>query len=329
LREIKKIRWGIIGLGKIAHSFAHDLQLVEGNELSAVASRRLGKAELFAEKYQVKKAYGSYAEILKDDDIDIIYVATPHISHMEFSIAAMESGKHVLCEKPLAVNAQQVQKMILSSKENNVFLMEAFWSRFNPAIGEVFRLIKKGTIGEVNYVNADFSFYTNASYSSRLMNIELAGGALLDIGIYPIFLAYSIFGMPEQVSATSRFHPTGVDVQTAALLKYKNGIANLMCGFKSSSDMVAKIYGTKGSIFIDSIWHMAQGFTVDINNEKKHYSFPTKGNGLIYEIEECNRCILANQLESPNWTHQNSLDIISITDEIRKQTGIKYPFESQ
>lgn len=322
------VKWGFIGLGKIAHEFAMDLQLVDGAELTAVASRDYKKAELFAFKYNAKTAYGSYQEILKDGEVDILYIATPHNSHFQLAMAAMNAGKHVLCEKPLAVNGSEVKQMIRCSEKNGVFLMEAFWSQFNPSIVEVLRQIKSGIIGKVRSVHADFSFITEAPDSSRLINPDLAGGALLDIGVYPLFLAYSILGIPDQIVASSRFHSSGIDLQTSAILKYKEGMANVACDFTSNSDMKARIYGTKGNIIIDPIWHQADGFSTIIDDLNKHYSFPRRGKGYTHEIEKCMRCITEGRTESALWTHQNSLDLISICDKIREQIKLKYPFEA-
>jgi len=292
------MNWGIIGLGNIAHLFVQDLLLVKEASIGAVASRNQSKANRFAEKYKVAKAYGNYQALLKDPDIDIIYIATPMIA------VAQEEGR---------------------------FLMEAFWAKFNPSIKKVLALIDKGVIGAVNYVNADFTFYREDPDDSRMLNMDLAGGSLLDMGVYPLFLAYSIFGNPEQILATGRFHQTGADIQTAAILKFKNGIANMMSGFVSQSDMVAKIYGTKGRIYLHPYWHETQGFTLiegnDGNTKTTKMHYPTKGKGFTYEIEECMQCIQQGKLESPNWTHQNSVDLIGITDEIRRQAGLTYPFE--
>lgn len=325
------INWGIIGLGNIAHQFIQDLQLVAGTSIKAVASRNQTKADKFAKKYGVATAYGDYSAILKDKAVDIIYIATPHNSHETLTVAALKAGKHVLCEKPLAVNRQQVLNMVEVAKQEGKFLMEAFWSKFNPSIKSVLEIIQAGTIGDVNYVNADFSFYREDPDDSRMLNMDLAGGSLLDMGVYPVFLAYSIFGQPEQVLATGRFHRTGADIQTASILKFDKGIANIMSGFISQSDMVAKIYGTKGRIYIHPYWHETQGFTLMEGNDGVYntskLSYPTKGKGFTYEIEECLHYIQQGKIESPNWTHQNSLDLIGITDEIRQQMGLKYPFE--
>ena len=328
---MKTLKWGIVGLGNIAHAFVKDLQLLKGHAVTACASRSESRAELFARYYDIPRSYGSYSELFQDAQVDIVYIATPHDSHAALSIAAMQQKKHVLCEKPLAVNAKQVRSIIKAARANEVFMMEAFWSRFNPSIQAALEHVKSGTIGAVNYLNADFTFFREDPADSRMLSMDLAGGSLLDMGVYPVFLAYMIFGKPKQVLATGRFHPTGVDLQTAALLKYENGIANIMSGFKSQSDMVAKIYGTNGRIFIHPVWHEAQGYTLIQGNDgqfnSQTISLPTKGKGFTYEIMECKKCIAENKMESTAWSHQHSQDLIEIVDEIRAQMGLKYPFE--
>lgn len=321
------LKWGIIGLGKIANKFAKDLALVENCELTAVASRSAEKGRQFGAQYGVKAIYSSYDDLFQDPNVDIVYIATPHNSHLEYSLAAMNSGKHVLCEKPLAVNQQQVQALIDGARKNSIFLMEAFWTRFNPSMEAVMSRVRNQEIGEVNYINADFSFYRDAPAESRMFNMDLAGGSLLDVGVYPIFLSYILMGYPDEILATAIKHETGADLQTSAILKYKNGLANVMSGLRSASDMVAKIYGTEGEIFIDKVWHEAQGYRVEKGDELQSYSLPTKGKGFTYEIEECYSCIEKGRLESEKWSHLDSLNLISICDQIRKQIGLVYPFE--
>jgi len=323
----KKINWGIIGLGKIANKFAKDLALVEDAELTAVASRSLEKAKTFAEAHQVESYYDNYQSLFDNPDIDIVYIATPHNSHMEFSIQVMNAGKHVLCEKPLAVNKNQVQQMIEASKRNQVFLMEAFWTRFNPSMVSILEKIESGMIGQVNYINADFCFYKDAPAESRMYNMELAGGSLLDVGVYPIFLAYQIYGYPKEILASARFHETGADLQTSIILTHENGMASLFSGFDSQSDMVAKIYGRNGSIMMDDPWHHTDGYNIIKDGTSERFDLPLKGMGFSYEIEECHKCLLNGEIQSQLWSHQNSLDLIRITDEIRSQIGLKYPFE--
>ena len=321
------LKWGIIGLGNIANKFAVDLGLIDNCELVGVASRSVDKAKQFGRQYGARYFHSSYDELFKNSEVDIIYIATPHNSHMELALEAMKHKKHVLCEKPLAVNRGQVQRLIDVARLNNVFLMEAFWTRFNPSIEAIIADIKNNAIGEVNYINADFTFYRDASPESRMLNLDLAGGSLLDVGVYPIFLSYLIMGYPEEILATAIKHNTGADIQTSAILKYRNGLANVMSGFRSDSDKIAKIYGTDGKIYIDKIWHETHGYSIEKDGDLTHYDLPTKGKGFTYEIEECFKCIQEGRKESDKWSHEDSLNLISICDEIRKQIGLVYPFE--
>ncbi len=324
----EKIRWGIIGPGHIAHSFAKDLKLVSEGVLTAVASRNLENAKAFAQEYDIEHAYGSYEELMVSDVVDVIYIATPHVSHAELSIKAMNSGKHVLCEKPMGVNKSEVESMILAAKENNVFLMEALWSRFNPTIMKVKNMIDDGFFGEIRYVHADFAFYAlDRDENGRLLNPELAGGTLLDIGIYPIFLSYLILGKPTEILAKSKFYKTGVEIQTSMIFDYENAQAILYSGLNSKSEMKAEISGSKGSVFIHPRWHESQGYSIEKEGIMENFELPTTGKGYAHEIEEVHRCLKAGKIQSGLWSHQNSLDLITIMDTIRSKTGITFPFE--
>lgn len=319
----KKIKWGIIGLGKIAQKFVNDLLLLDTVELEAVASRDLTKAETFAATYHSKKFYGSYEELLKDNFVDIVYIATPHNSHEHFTILALEHKKGVLCEKPFAMNQQQVFKMIETSKKHNLFLMEALWTRFLPAIKKIKSTIENGEIGEVKYINADFSFNANPSIQ-RIYDKELGGGSILDIGIYPIFLAYLILGMPDKIIAKAHFFETGADSQVSIIFDYKNAQAVLFSSFNSNSKREAKISGTLGEIIIDSPWNEASTFSLFKNNQEEKFSLPLIGKGFPHQIMECNECLQKNLTESPLWSHQNSIELVTLLDAVRKEIGLTY-----
>lgn len=324
------INWGIIGAGNIAHSFSKDLRLVEQGRLMAVASRSLEKAKAFAKEYDAPLAFGSYEELFKCKEVDVIYIATPHMNHAELSIAAMQAGKHVLCEKPAGVNKDEVLKMVKAAKEHHVFFMEALWSRFNPTIIKVKELVENGTIGNVGYVHADFAFYgLDRDENGRLLNPNLAGGSLLDIGIYPIFLSYLILGMPNDIKASVNFYKTGVEVQTSMIFDYGNAQAILYSGLTSGSEMKAQIAGSKGSIFIHPRWHETTGYTLEKDGELLENEIGKLGKGYTYEIEEVQKCLLDKKLESGLWSHQNSLDLIALMDTVRNQTGIIFPFEGR
>ncbi len=322
----EKIKWGIIGLGTIAHQFAKDLMLVEEAELVAVASRNLEKAQEFAEIYHCTKAYDSYDALINDAEIDILYIATPHNLHAALTIKALQNNKHVLCEKPIALNYNDALLMIEASKENNKFFMEAFWTRFNPSFREAFSKIKNGEIGEVKYINADFAFCANLEgIGNRNTDLKLGGGALLDIGVYPLFLCYVVLGIPNEIAAKSHFHKTGADMQTSMILQYENAQAILHSSFVSTSNIKATINGTKGRINLNTLWHEAQSYTFNVDDNEEEILLPTKGKGFTYEIEECHQCIKENQIESKLWSHRNSLELIKIVDEVRSQIGLVYP----
>ncbi|MCM4168264.1 scyllo-inositol 2-dehydrogenase (NADP(+)) IolU [Arenibacter antarcticus] len=322
----QKIRWGIIGLGNIAHSFIKDLALVNNAEITAVASRNLEKSKTFAGEYHVPLAFGSYSELLECKEVDVVYIATPHTFHAELSIMAMDHGKHVLCEKPMGISTEEVEKMIASAKKNNVFLMEALWSRFNPAIRKVKSLVESGEIGDIAYLHADFAFYAlDRDFQGRVLNPKLAGGSLLDIGIYPIFLTYLLLGKPDEVLSTSNFHDNGAEIQTSMIFKYPEAHAVLYSGFTSGSEMKAQISGKKGTIVIPERWHQAQGYSVQRENEREEFTLPTQGKGYFHEINEVHACLAEGKLESALWSHQNTLDLIGLMDTVRSQNGIHFP----
>lgn len=324
----RKWRWGIVGLGSIAHSFAKDLALVAQGTLVAVASRSLEKAKEFGGIYGAEHAFGSYEALFASEVVDVVYIATPHNLHEEISILAMNHGKHVLCEKPMGVNRGQVERMIAASQKNNVFLMEALWSRFNPSIRKAKELVDAGKIGSLSYLHADFAFYAlERSEEGRLLNPALAGGSILDIGIYPIFLSYFLLGMPLKIQSASRFHNTGIELQTAMIFEYKTAQAILYSGLNSKSEMKAEIAGTKGSIYLHPRWHETQGFTIEVDQLTEINELPTLGKGYTHEIDEVHRCLEANQKQSHLWSHQNSLDLIRLLDEVREQNHIKFAFE--
>lgn len=321
----KNYNWGIIGCGGIANKFAPDLVLNASASIAAVASRSLEKAHAFADKHGVKKAYGSYQELFNDPTIDIVYIATPHVSHAALSIEALKHGKHVLCEKPLAINAKETEEIIATAKKQKRFFMEALWTRFNPTFLKVKSLIDDNHIGAIQNINADFAFKSNHPIEGRLFNINLGGGALLDIGIYPVFLSYALLGKPKNIIATSKFHEqTGCDIQTSIILQYDNAQAILYCGLTSNSDMTARISATNGNIHIEDRWHQSDHYTVIKEHENCTYHLPKTGGGYFHEIEECHKCLDNNQIESKLWSHQNSLELITLLDEIREQIGLKY-----
>jgi len=324
----EKIRWGIVGLGNIAQKFADDLKLITNGELTAVASRDIKKAKHFGALNNAKNAFGSYQELFNCKDVDVVYIATPHTSHAELSIKAMKQGRNVLCEKPMGINRDEVERMTAVARENNVFLMEALWSRFNPSIRKVKDLTGSGAIGDIAYLHADFAFYAlDRDENGRLLNPALAGGSLLDIGIYPIFLAYLILGYPEKILVSSKIYKTGVDIQTSMIFEYSNAQALLYSGLTSNSEMKAQISGSEGTIYLAPRWHETEEYSIEKNDKVEKFQMPTKGKGYEYEIEEVHRCLMNGALESKFWSLKNTHDLIRIMDDIREQTGVLFPFE--
>ncbi len=318
--KVSRVKWGIIGLGNIASQFAADLLLLEDAELTAVASRDLTKAEQFGEKFNASRIYNSYDLILKDKDVEIIYIATPHNSHAELSIKALENGKHVLCEKPMALSYQDSKRMVEASRKHNKFFMEAFWTRFIPSIQDVLEKVNGGVIGNVNYINADFAFYGSETENKRLFDKELGGGALFDIGVYPLFLSYILLGNPKEIIAKALKHKSDVDLQTSMILQYETAQSVLHASIVSDSEMKATISGSKGRIELNAPWFVADGYSLFREGEQEAvFTLPTLGKGYSHEAIECQNCIRNNKIESQLWSHQNCLDLSLIVEEIKTQ----------
>lgn len=324
-----KIRWGILGPGKIAKKFVSDLLLVDDAEVTAVASRSMERAQEFADEYGTKHVFGSYDALFRSGTVDVVYIATPHNFHKDLSVRALNHQIGVLCEKPMGVNRTEVMEQVSASKKNNTFLMEAMWSRFNPAIQQVKQLVDQGEIGDLKFINADFAFYAlNRDKDSRLLNPNLASGTLLDIGIYPIFLSYLLLGMPSQIMASSKFHENGTELQTSMIFDYPNAQAMLYSGFTSRSRLEAEISGTTGQFLLKSRWHEADGYSLIREDDVEEVSLPMTGIGYYHEILEVHKCLRKNKIESNLWSHQNSLDLSELLDTVREKSGITFPFET-
>jgi predicted dehydrogenase len=299
--------------------------LIDNAELTAVASRDLAKAEEFGGKFNALRMYNSYDLLFEDSEVEIVYIATPHNSHVELSIKALESGKHVLCEKPMALSYQDAKRVIEASKKHNRFFMEAFWTRFVPSVQDVLQKISNGIIGDVNYIKADFAFHGSETENKRLFDKELGGGALFDIGVYPLFLSYILLGNPKEIIAKAIKHKNDIDLQTSMILQYESAQSVLHASIVSESDMKASISGSKGRIELNSPWFIADGYSLFINEEKEAtFTLPALGKGYYHEIMECQNCILNNQIESELWSHENSLDLSKIVEEIKNQIGLSF-----
>lgn len=323
----KIFNWGIIGLGKIARKFAEDLQKTPHTKLHAVASRNIDKAKNFAHEYEVQHAFGSYEALMTCPDLDAIYIATPHVMHCVNTLLCLNHKIPVLCEKPFAMNGGEVQQMISTAKENDTFLMEAIWTRFFPSILKILEIVKSGTIGDLVMLKADFGFKATVDFESRLYNRDLGGGSLLDIGIYPLFLAQLLFGKPSEIKAFAQIGETGIDENCSMLLRFsENQHAVLDSTIVNDTPTVAHIYGTKGRIKIHRRWHEANRFTLFIEGkDPEEFSFDHEGcRGYRFEIEEVMRCVQAGKKESGVLPLSFSRDLMELLDAVRKEIGLEY-----
>lgn len=251
ISTLSPIRWGILGTGIIAKAFAQDLDRLPDAELRAIGSRNLATAQVFATQFNVGKAYGSYEELVADPDIDVVYIATPHVRHYQDAILCLTAGKAVLCEKPIALNAHQTRKIIDLARQQQLFCMEAMWMRFMPLIQQVRQWVKAGKIGEVRSLQANFGYPVKFDANSRFFNPELGGGALLDRGVYPISLAFCLLGEPSGMSAAATLAPTGVDIYAGVQLDYASGAtAVLYASMRQQTSNEVWIAGTNGTIKI-------------------------------------------------------------------------------
>lgn len=322
----KTINWGIIGLGKIAHKFAEDLVKVPNAKLYAVASRNAEKSKTFAEKFKSEKFYSNYNDLANDANIDAIYIATPHSFHSEHTIMCLISGKAVLCEKPLALNSVEVEKMISTASKNNLLLMEALWTYYLPHYQKTLEIVKSGVLGEILNLKADFGFKPVYDENSRVFNKSLGGGSLLDIGIYPIFAALCIMGMPENISAKAQFFQNGADSNCEINFNYSDGItAELNSTFLEETPTEAIITGTKGVLKLHSRFHAPTSLSLNlIGKPEQIIQFNVPYNGYYYEILHFNSLVNSNQTESNIMTFEMSRNLMKLLDLVKNEIGLCY-----
>lgn len=324
-----KLNWGIIGTGNIASVFAGDMALVEDARLLGVGSRSEENANTFGKRFGIERCYASYSALAGDPDIDIIYVASPHTFHYEHSVLCLNNNKSVLCEKPFTVNSSQAKEVINLAKEKNLFIMEAMWTRFLPLLKTLKSLIENGEIGEIKSVQSDFCFYNEFDEKGRLFNAFLAGGALLDVGVYPVMLAHTIFGKPKSIQANAFIGKTGVDETTSAIFDYGQGkVATFQSSIRYKSSLVAVVCGTKGFIKIHPRWFEMSTLSIYREGmEPEVIQKPFEGRGFHFEIKEAQRCLRNGFVESPLMLHSDTVEIMESLDSIREIVGLKYPFE--
>ena len=324
------IRWGILGTGKIAKLFAAALQQTPNAQLAAVASRSLDSATKFAAGYGALRSHGSYQALADDPDIDVVYIATPHPMHHENALMCLHGGKALLVEKSFTMNRREAEDIVTLARAKKLFVMEAMWTRFLPAVQEARRIVDSGEIGTPANLSADFGFTANVGPEHRLFNPALGGGALLDLGIYPLSMAAFFLGGVASVKAQAEMTATGVDMQTVFTLVHEGGgMSSCISSLRSRTSSELRISGTKGYLRLHDRFHETEAFTVTVvdgaSRTERTVNVPRSGNGYTHEAQEVGRCLRAGLIESPVMPLDETLNIMGTLDAIRAQIGLRYP----
>ncbi|HZM81023.1 MAG TPA: Gfo/Idh/MocA family oxidoreductase [Candidatus Limnocylindrales bacterium] len=319
------IRWGILATGGIAAKFAEDMQRnLTDAVITAVGSRTPEAASRFAQRFDIKRAHGSWHDLATDPDVDVIYLATPHSHHHEAAMLCLRAGKPLLVEKPFTLDLGQAQELVTTARERGLFLMEAMWTRTLPSIVKMLALIDEGAIGEVTSVQASFGLGLEFEPEHRLRNPALGGGALLDLGVYPVTLAQLLLGEPHQVRAWASLHPEGTDARTGIVLGFPSGaVATLYCGVRGEV-RAATIVGTNGRIEFPDGFHSADSFVVHRLGEEPQ-KVVAEAAGLHHQAAEVGRCLRVGLTESPLVPLSATLSVMSTLDAVRAQIGVRYP----
>lgn len=323
-----KIRWGILSTGGIAKVVTEAIQFLDDAEVVAVGSRTAESAEEFGSRYNIPHRHASYEALANDPDVDAIYIATPHNLHKENALLSLAGGKAVLLEKPFTVNAKEAAEVIDFAREKNLFVMEAMWSRFIPLMGKLREMLAAGVIGDIRMFHADCSIRIPYNPKSRMFDLNLAGGALLDSGIYPFSMASMVMGKPDSIVSQAFIGESGADEQTAAILKYSEGrLSILTTAIRTAGPQEMLIRGTEGYIRISG-WQRATKLTITRpGQDDEVIEMGYEGNGKNYQVQEVQRCMRAGLIESPIMPLSETLDIMSTLDAVRAPWGLKYPGE--
>ena len=324
------VRWGILGTGGIARAFATALMDTPGAVLAAVGSRSIDSARAFAGDFGSALCYGSYQALADAPGIDIIYIGTPHPLHAQNALMALEGGKAVLCEKPFTMNLREATQVVALAREKKLFLMEAMWTRFMPALAEVRRIIDSGVLGVVHQVHADFGFSATRDPEHRVNKRELGGGALLDLGIYPLSLSYALLGPVASLQAQAVLGDGGIDLTTGWSMKHASGAMSICsCSLRARTPSELTVSGTLGSVRMDAMFHLARTITLTLGDGiKRTIDTPFLGNGYVHEAVEAGRCLRAGLTESPHMLHDDTLALMQLLDTIRMQIGVRYPADA-
>lgn len=326
----KKIRWGILGPGAIARKFAEGLSVLPDAELVAVGSRSQASADKFGDEYNVPRRHASYAALANDPDVDIIYVATPHAMHKENSLLCLNAGKPVLCEKPFTINAAEAREVIALARSKKLFLMEAMWTRFIPAVVKTRELIASGAIGEVRMLNSHFGFRAEPDERGRLNDPALGGGSLLDVGVYPIAFAHMVFGgAPERITSMAALDAQGIDEQAGFLLGFAGGkLAVCSSAVSTVTPYDTFVLGTTGMIKVHAPFWCSERISILREDQPDEViDCDRGGNGFNCEAAAAMQCLRDGQIEHPWMPLDESIAIMETMDTIRAQWGLKYPME--
>jgi predicted dehydrogenase len=324
------VKWGILGTGKIAKRFMQAAFYVPDAQVVAVGSREQHTADQFGAQFGVPKRYGSYDALIGDPEVEIVYVATPHTLHAENTLAALQASKHVLCEKPFTVNAPQAEQVIQAARAAGKFVMDGMWTRCFPVVREIIRRIQTGELGEIRYLQADFGFRPEFNPTSRLFAPELGGGALLDVGVYPVALAFLVLGAPKQIVSHATLGATGVDELCSMLFRYDNGAqAVLSASLQVEMPKQANICGLQARIHLPAPWWKpSEAYLVRNDGATEHLLYPYEGDGLQFEIRHVHDCLRQGLTESPWMPLDETLAIMRVLDTLRAQWGVRYPSEN-
>ncbi|MGW7258916.1 Gfo/Idh/MocA family protein [Streptomyces sp. NPDC054834] len=328
----QSVRWGILATGGIAAAFTADLVDLPDAELVAVASRSGESARAFAERFGIPRAYGDWEALAKDEDIDVVYVATPHSAHRAAAGLCLEAGRNVLCEKPFTLNLREAEELVELARGRGRFLMEAMWMYCNPLVRRLKALVDDGAIGEVRTVQADFGLAGPFPPAHRLRNPALGGGALLDLGVYPVSFAQLLLGEPSDVTARATLSPEGVDLQTAALLSFGGGaLASVHCSIVGGTSVSASVTGSQGRIDIPHGFFHPDRFVLhrDGRDPEEFAADPADGprSSLRHEAKEVMRALRAGETESPLVPLEGTLAVMRTLDAVRERIGVRYPGE--
>lgn len=325
----KTIAWGILATGWIADLFVKDL-ILTGHNVAAVGSRSQANADRFAKSFGIAKAHGSYEALVADPDVDIIYIATPHPQHVSAAKLALNAGKHILVEKPFTLNAAEAAEINDLARDKGLVALEAMWTRFLPHMRRIREIIAAGTIGDIRSITADHCQKLPDDPKHRLNALDLGGGALLDLGIYPISFAWDILGKPASILAAATFRETGADAQVATIFHYTSGaVFSSVSASDSAGPNRASVVGTNGRIEIDRVWYSPTTFRVyDAENTLlETFDGSVAGRGMQYQAEEAERLVSVGLISGQIMPSSQSVQIMMTLDEIRRQIGLRYPGE--